>query len=68
MQVRSGASCLPHLLLLSAVISTVLLTSLFVVTAAGRTVSVSRNQLVPGRGRSGERIVDEGLSRPDVPW
>ena len=47
--VRDGASCLPHSILFCTVISPVLLTCLFVVIAAGRIVSVSGNQLVPGR-------------------
>lgn len=53
--VRDGAACLPHSILFCAVIGPVLLTGLFVVIAAGRVVSVSGDQLVPGRRHGRER-------------
>ena len=55
MGVRDGAACLPHSILFCAVIGPVLLTGLFVVIAAGRVVSVSGDQLVPGRRHGRER-------------
>lgn len=62
MGVRDGAACLPHSILFCAVIGPVLLTCLFVVIAAGRVVSVSGDQLVPGRRHGREEAVGEGAA------